>query len=211
MFGYDKFRAAIIDTETNGLKPTDSVLAVTTLELEMFINPAEGLVKMFATDLIQQYYNYRPDEPVNPHALAVHQLTPERISELRAAHNQAPDVCPFFEDAQMELHNYLLQRSLIVGHNISFDLRMIHLENPLVPVFCTMKDPRDYYKSVSPEPIKSSVGLARAADLCNVLYNKESKHDATVDTFVTAKVFQHVLDNNKAMVMRLYNMMNNGA
>lgn len=195
MFNYDKHRVLVFDTETNGLTPKESVLAVSCLSLELYHSAEENLIYMFAADFQVRYYHRASDEAVNPHALNVHQLTEQRIAQLREE-NGAFYPTRFVEDLSW-FRPFLLSHNIIVGHNLAFDIRMTHSGDLLIEEprkqFCTMKDPRDFYKAISPEPLKASVSLARAADLLDISYNKEGKHDATIDTFVTAKVFQAVM------------------
>lgn len=207
MFGWDKIKVIVLDTETNGLTPKDSVLAITTLSIDLFVKDRGNSFEIFTHDMSERYYHLRENEPQNPHALNVHQLTPDRINQLRDKTGQngtgqnGTDNRTYDENVIDDMKNQLMIYDFIVGHNLAFDLRMLHVEEFIkeqgIKTFCTMRQPHDLYKELAEEPFRGSASLARAAALLNVDYNKEGKHDATVDTFVTAKVFQQLLDYDK--------------
>lgn len=202
MFGWDKYTIIVLDTETNGLTPKDSVLAITTLHIDLFVKDSGNLFEIFTHDMTENYYHLRENEPQNPYALNVHQLTPARIEELRIKTGQNGDGPRTYDEMCVsDMKDLLLKFDVVIGHNLAFDLRMLHVDEWIqeqgISTFCTMRQPHDLYKELAEEPFRGSASLARAAALLNVDYNKEGKHDATVDTFVTAKVFLQLLDYDK--------------
>ena len=103
----------ILDFETNSTNVHDVIEAAA-----FRIRRREGRYEVVET--FHRYYYSR--YPVNPHALAVHRLSPERVERLRDGAGYEA----YFEDDQ-EFVDFCRGATTLVAHNAAFELR--HLGN----------------------------------------------------------------------------------
>jgi len=101
----------ILDFETNSTNIHD-VIEVAAFRVALVNNTYKVL------DTFHRYY-FSPYE-VNPHALAVHKLTPQKIEKLRLGVSYEA----YFED-DADFIAFCKNTSTLVAHNISFELRHI--------------------------------------------------------------------------------------
>jgi len=114
----------ILDFETNSTNIHD-VIEVAAFRVALVNNTYKVL------DTFHRYY-FSPYE-VNPHALAVHKLSPERLERLRLGVSYEE----YFED-DADFVAFCKNTTTLVAHNISFEL--LSFDNH----FCTMKENKKF-------------------------------------------------------------------
>jgi DNA polymerase III subunit epsilon len=188
------------DTETTGLPlwrdPSDDPRQPHLVQLAALLCGDDGQIAEEYSTIV----NPGPGVRFEPEAVAAHGITPERA----AAEGCEPKVAlaSFFEMVR--------QAELIVGHNVSFDVRIIRIASarlytrkwePTVPTFCTMKrstnicriphanqrHPNDWKWPRLEECIRHFFGESL-----------EGAHDALVDVRACHRVYFHLNTIEKA-------------
>lgn len=170
----------ILDFETNSANVHD-VIEVAAFRVEL----AENKYKII--DTFHRYYF--SDYAVNPHALAVHKLSPERLKRLRKDANY--EEC--FED-DTDFIEFCKNAKTLVAHNISFELR--HIGSLLVfeKHFCTMKENK---KIVQATNIKGNLKNPKLIETCeyyNIEFDHEQYHSAIYDVTKTLEILNKMED-----------------
>ena len=164
----------ILDFETNSANIHD-VIEVAAFRVEK--NDGEYEVK----ETFHRYY-YSPYE-VNPHALAVHKLTPERLQRLRGD----AEYEEYFEE-DVDFVDFCRGSSTLVAHNISFELR--HLGN-LVAFdnhICTMKSNKQIVKVFNTKGNVKNPKLIETCDFYGIDFDNEQYHSAIYDVTKTLDI-----------------------
>jgi len=176
----------VLDTELTGLNPKkDSVVSI-------------GAVRMAGStiELGQTFYRLvKPDTEFSPSSVVVHEITP---SDVRRK--------PGIDTALRELEDFLGD-SIIVGHFVSIDMGFLNkdakrygikkIENPVVDtcsIFDFLRNGGNGFRSQFEDGIvnKDLFSIAKK-------YNIEvgGAHNALVDAYITAQVFQRFLRSLK--------------
>jgi DNA polymerase-3 subunit epsilon len=164
----------ILDFETNSSNIHD-VIEVAAFRVKNVDN------KYVVTDTFHRYYFSR--YAVNPHALAVHKLSPQRLEKLRAGVSHEN----YFEDDR-DFVEFCKDVTTLVAHNISFELR--HLGN-LVSFekhFCTMKENK---KTVNATNIRGNIKNPKLIETCAhycIEFDTEQYHSALYDVTKTLEI-----------------------
>jgi len=164
----------ILDFETNSTNVHDVI------EVAAFKVVKEGGLYV-ATDTFHRYYFSAYE--VNPHALAVHQLSPDRIERLR----RDVDYAEYFEDDE-DFVLFCDGTETLVAHNISFELR--HLGN-LVSFskhICTMKENKNIVKVFNTKGNVKNPKLIETCDFYSIDFDDEQYHSAIYDVTKTLDV-----------------------
>ncbi len=163
----------ILDVETTGMKPPHDRV----IELAVIIIRNGKAVKKFETLF-------------NPGV-----LIPPFITDMTGITNEAVWNAPVFSE-EAEKISEIIKDTIIVGHNIAFDLRFLNselemagLERVKIPSLCTLK----LAHRLLPELQKRSLGTLAA----HLRIRQKSAHRAFDDTLVTAKVFLKFLKRIK--------------
>lgn len=166
-------RIAFVDIETTGLFADDRIVSMATLLLHT-ASLREGRVEVSSLS-----FECNPGRKSHPKALAVHGLSDEYLLTKE----------PFGSHAEL-VSDLLASASLIVAHNVSFDVPFIarelkggksHLPN--LPTFCTMQAWRSVFGSPAKlDAVVREIGLARSG----------SNHGATEDAWLSMMVFLHL-------------------
>lgn len=112
-----------------------------------------------------------------------------------------------FEGILTELLDMIAKADEIVGHNISFDMRMLRIETkrrgietPEYKTFCTMKKSTDLV-NLQPTGKMVEAGFMwpknpKLAEAYSVLFNEELQgaHNATADMEACARIYYHLKD-----------------
>ncbi len=132
-------------------------------------------------DTFHRYY--RSDYEVNPHALAVHKLSPERIEKLR----DNADYAEFFEEDD-DFVTFCKETNTLVAHNISFELRHLGDLISFKRHFCTMKENK---KIVQARNAKGNLKNPKLVETCafyNIDFDDEKYHSAIYDVTKTLEI-----------------------
>lgn len=164
----------ILDFETNSSNVHDVI------EVAAFKVTKQGS-EYIVLDTFHRYY-FSAFE-VNPHALAVHQLCPDRLGRLR----QGVEYEEYFEDDE-DFLEFCKGSSTLVAHNISFELR--HLGN-LVNFdkhICTMKENKNIVKAFNVKGNVKNPKLIETCEFYSIDFDDEQYHSAIYDVTKTLDI-----------------------
>ena len=165
---------SVVDVETTGLGPANNNI----IEI--------GLVKIKNFKVIDRYNSF-----INPG-----RAIPPFITQFTGISNDDVYDAPFFEDLVKPLQDFL-EDSVLVGHNLQFDLSFLRkefyvcgIENYQPLQLCTLRLARRMFPNLK----SRSLG-----NLANHLHLKnESAHRAYADAEVTAKILYALVEKLKA-------------
>lgn len=166
----------VFDTETTGFSPAkgDEILQISITD-----KYANVLYESYIKPMVKkQWYGSQQ----------VHGITPQMVSNAPSALEVRELIKPLFENADV-----------IVGHNVSFDLRFIEalgIKIDNAKVYDTMKIYKADMKS-------ESYSLENAVkEYCPIFYSQfvEKAHNSTMDTCATAKVFEALAQKGKELL-----------
>lgn len=168
----------ILDFETNSANIHDVI------EVAAFrIKKEEGVYVI--ADTFHRYYFSEYD--VNPYALAVHKLSPQRIERLRLDADYAEY---FVEDS--EFREFCLGSKTLIAHNIAFELRHLGELVRFEKHFCTMKMNT---KIVGALNIRGSLKNPKLLETCRhyeIEFDEEQYHSAIYDVTKTLEVLNRM-------------------
>lgn len=164
----------VLDFETNSQNPKD-VLEVGALKICKDGN------NYVVVDTFHRYYQSKYE--VNPFALEVHNLSPEKIKKLRKDVNYAK----YFADDH-DFVSFCEGCSTLIAHNITFELKYISDLVSFENVFCTMKENKQIVKALN---VRGHLKNPRLDEVCcfyNIKLNKDSYHSAIYDVTKTLEI-----------------------
>ena len=165
----------ILDFETNTSNIHD-VIEVAAFKVEKN-NDGQYRVK----DTFHRYY-YSPYE-VNPHALAVHKLTPERLERLRGD----AEYEEYFEE-DGDFIDFCQGAKTLVAHNISFELRQLGDLVSFDHHICTMKENKQIVKVFNAKDNVRNPKLIETCDFYGIDFDDEQYHSAIYDVTKTLDI-----------------------
>ena len=124
---------------------------------------------------------------VNPHALAVHKLSPERLERLRLGVSYEE----YFED-DADFVDFCKNTTTLVAHNISFELRHIGELLTFEKHFCTMKENKKIVKAIN---IRGNVKNPKLIETCKyyqIDFDDEQYHSAIYDVTKTLEILNRM-------------------
>lgn len=164
----------ILDFETNSSNIHD-VIEVAAFKVEK----KDGIY--VAIDTFHRYY-FSPYE-VNPHALAVHKLSPERLQSLRAE----ADYEEYFEDDD-DFIDFCQGAKTLVAHNISFELRQLGDLVSFDHHICTMKENKQIVKVFNAKGHVKNPKLIETCDFYGIDFDDAQYHSAIYDVTKTLDI-----------------------
>jgi len=170
----------ILDFETNSSQVHDVI------EVAAFkVKKVNG--SFTVTDTFHRYYY--SDYEVNPYALAVHKLSPEKIVALR----DNAEYAKFFEE-DTGFTDFCKGAQTLVAHNISFELRHLGDLVTFKKHICTMKENK---KSVKARNAKGNLKNPKLIETClfyGIDFDEEQYHSAIYDVTKTLEVLNRMQD-----------------
>jgi len=164
----------ILDFETNSANVHD-VIEVAAFRVEL-VDTEYKII-----DTFHRYYF--SDYEVNPHALAVRKLSPDRLARLR----QDVDYEEYFEEDE-DFVKFCEEAETLVAHNISFELRhigdLLSFENHI----CTMKENKEIVQATN---IKGNLKNPKLIETClhyNIDFDTKQYHSAIYDVTKTLEI-----------------------
>lgn len=133
------------------------------------------------TDTFHRYYFSEYD--VNPHALAVHHLSPQRIERLRAD----ADYSKYFAEDK-EFVEFCRNAKTLVAHNIAFELRHLGELVTFDKHFCTMKENK---KIVNAANVRGNLKNPKLIETCahyRIEFDEAQYHSALYDVTKTLEI-----------------------
>jgi DNA polymerase-3 subunit epsilon len=168
----------VFDLETNGLESTASVLSCAAIKYA-YQSPRNTHLREI--DRFNRYYFSR--EPENPQAIRINGLTADVITEKRK-NKSWPRY--FTEDTAFE--TFCADADLFVAHNINFDSQFV----PFIKkrkAFCTMTSNVKYFGKYPK--------LGELAVFFGITPEGQKLHSSEYDAELTAKILQHMIDENE--------------
>ncbi|MDF1879034.1 3'-5' exonuclease [Sulfurimonas sp. SAG-AH-194-C20] len=169
----------ILDFETNSANIHDVI------EVAAFrVRVENGAYRV--TDTFHRYYF--SEYEVNPHALAVHKLSPDRLARLRK------DVTyeEYFEE-DSNFVKFCEGATTLVAHNISFELRHIGNLLSFEKHFCTMKENKKIVKATNAKGNIKNPKLIETCKFYNIEFDDEQYHSAIYDVAKTLDILNMML------------------
>lgn len=176
----------VFDLETNGLNPfRDSVVSCGAVRCKAEVY--DDAVSVRKTDVFERYYY--PVEQYNPVAVRVHQLTDERIKELR----EDVEYPEYFrdDDGLMDFCNGIRR---FVAHNVFSDVQFVNFRLPAI--FCTMRNNSGILRH------KTNPSLLETASYYEIPIDKRRLHNSLYDATLTMKVFEEMLSLENPAAIR---------
>lgn len=164
----------ILDFETNSTNIHD-VIEVAAFRVQYTDN------HYVVTDTFHRYYFSLYE--VNPHALAVHKLSPQRIEKLRIGVTYEE----YFAD-DSDFVEFCTGAKTLVAHNIAFELRHIGKLVIFDNHFCTMKENK---KIVCATNIRGNLKNPKLIETCvhyTIEFDNEQYHSALYDVTKTLEI-----------------------
>jgi len=164
----------ILDFETNSANIHDVI------EVAAFRIKREEGVYVIADTFHRYYFS---EYEVNPYALTVHKLSPQRIERLRAN----VDYAEYFTEDQ-EFREFCQGAKTLIAHNITFELRHLGELVRFDKHFCTMKSNK---KIVCALNIRGSLKNPKLLETCQyyqIEFDEEQYHSAVYDVTKTLEV-----------------------
>jgi len=160
------YRSVVFDVETTGLSTRlgDRVIEI-------------GAVAIEGNKVVDEFHSLiQVNQPINPFAQMVHGITKEMLQGQPAA------------DVVMPKFHAFIQKSLLVAHNASFDVRFMSHEFSLLKLdlnnvcFCTLKLGRSMFPALASHDLET---------LYKQFYKKppQEMHRALQDARTTAKIW----------------------
>lgn len=164
----------ILDFETNSPNIYD-VIEVAALRVELIDNEYK------VVDTFHRYYF--SEYEVNPHSLAVHKLSPDRLERLR----KDADYEEHFED-DTDFIEFCKNAKTLVAHNTPFEVRhlgnLVSFENH----FCTMRENKHIVKATNDKGNIKNPKLIETCKYYNIDFDDEQYHSAIYDATKTLEI-----------------------
>ena len=164
----------ILDFETNSTNIHD-VIEVAAFRVELINDEYKVL------DTFHRYYF--SEYEVNPYALAVHRLSPERLERLR----KEADYEEYFEN-DTDFVEFCQNAKTLVAHNTPFELRhlgtLVSFENH----FCTMKENKKIVKAKNNKGNIKNPKLIETCKYYSIDFDEEQYHSAIYDVSKTLEI-----------------------
>lgn len=164
----------ILDFETNSTNVHDVI------EVAAF-----KVVKEGSTYVVKESFHryYLSAFEVNPYALAVHQLSPDRLERLR----KDVDYEEYFEDDE-DFVEFCKDSHTLVAHNISFELRhlgdLVSFDNHI----CTMKENKNIVKVFNSKGKVKNPKLIETCEFYGIDFDDNLYHSAIYDVTKTLDI-----------------------
>ena len=139
------------------------------------------------TDTFHRYYYSK--YKVNPYALLVHKLSPERVDALRDNASYAE----YFEE-DLEFIDFCKGTKTLVAHNISFELRHLGSLITFDNHFCTMKENKKVVNALNARSSVKNPKLIETCEFYDIDFDDEQYHSAIYDVTKTLEVLNAMND-----------------
>jgi len=168
----------ILDFETNSTNVGD-VIEVAAFRVDLVAGEYKVL------DTFHRYY--LSEYEVNPYALAVHKLSPDRLERLR----KDVDYEEHFED-DIDFVQFCKGAKTLVAHNISFELRHIGNLCSFEKHLCTMKENKKIVKATNAKGNLKNPKLIETCNYYKIDFDDEQYHSAIYDVTKTLEILNEM-------------------
>ena len=167
---------AVLDTETTGLD----------------VNEGHRIVSIGATKIKNlKITNEILDELVNPErqisepSIKIHNITQEQVQNN-----------PVLKELDEKIYNFL-ENTVLVGHNLNFDIKFIVSSGPYTTIAHRVKNIvtiDTIYLSAGIYPHFNSYELSFLCKTLKIQTEDQTRHSALGDSVITARLFLHLLE-----------------
>ena len=167
---------AVLDTETTGLD----------------VNEGHRIVSIGATKIKNlKITNEIIDELVNPErqisepSIKIHHITQEQVQNK-----------PVLKKLDEKIYNFL-ENTVLVGHNLNFDIKFIIKSAPYTTIAHRVKNILTIdtiYLAAGIYPHFNSYELSLLCKTLKIQTEDQKRHSALVDSVITARLFLHLLE-----------------
>jgi DNA polymerase-3 subunit epsilon len=167
---------AVLDTETTGLN----------------VNEGHRIVSIAATKIKNlKITNEILDELVNPErqisepSIKIHQITQEQVQNK-----------PVLKELDEKIYNFL-ENTVLVGHNLNFDIKFIVSSGPYTTIAHRVKNIvtiDTIYLAAGIYPHFNSYELSFLCKTLKIQTEDQTRHSALGDSVITARLFLHLLE-----------------
>lgn len=201
-----------LDTETTGLPEERNISVYNTEKWPYVIQLSYIIIDTDMNEVVHTYDSIiKLEENVNitEKSITMHGITKEQ------SHNEGVDI----SNALIELNENLMEIDLIVGHNISFDKKIMIVENirkkifslfPKKTYFCTMKNYTEFCNMPGVRKDGSNyIRYPKLVELYEKLFDSvpENLHNSYKDVLVCARCYmKKEYDNDILETSKTFNM-----
>lgn len=194
-------RVLFFDTETTGLplwrEPSEHPDQPYIVDIACELWDVDGDKRELA-DSWETLIN--PGVSISEEVSAIHGITTEMVEK-----EGVPT-----KDALVDFFGFAGRADLLVGHNVSFDIRLVRIQTariytrkwePAVPTFCTMKRTTNICKIPSAKPRhRNDWKWPKLSEAVKHFFNEETPdaHRAMPDVISARRIYFHLLDNGLA-------------
>ncbi|WP_333803587.1 3'-5' exonuclease [Sulfurospirillum sp.] len=171
----------ILDFETNSAN-THDVIEVAAFRVQKIKN------EYTVVDTFHRYYFSAYE--LNPHALAVHKLSPDRLKRLRKDATYEA----YFED-DVDFVAFCHNATTLVAHNIAFELRHIGSLVCFEKHFCTMKENKKIVRATNVRGAIKNPKLIETCQYYQIDFDEEQYHNALYDVTKTLEILNKMQSN----------------
>ena len=167
---------AVLDTETTGLN----------------VNEGHRIISIAATKIKNlKITNEILDELVNPErqisepSIKIHNITQEKVQNK-----------PVLKELDEKIYNFL-ENTVLVGHNLNFDIKFIVSSGPYTTIAHRVKNIvtiDTIYLSAGIYPHFNSYELSFLCKTLKIQTEDQTRHSALGDSVITARLFLHLLE-----------------
>ena len=167
---------AVLDTETTGLN----------------VNEGHRIISIAATKIKNlKITNETLDELVNPErqisepSIKIHNITQEQVQNK-----------PVLKELDEKIYNFL-ENTVLVGHNLNFDIKFIVSSGPYTTIAHRVKNIvtiDTIYLSAGIYPHFNSYELSFLCKTLKIQTEDQTRHSALGDSVITARLFLHLLE-----------------
>ena len=130
--------------------------------------------------------------PLNPYALAVHKLTPEKLLRLREGKDY-----PLYFSEDSDFVRFCEAPKTLVAHNIAFELRHIGRLATFEKHVCTMKENKQIVKATNAYGGIKNPKLIETCRYYEIDFDDKQYHSALYDVTKTLEVLNKMRRNKK--------------
>ena len=166
----------VLDTETTGLN----------------VNEGHRIISIAATKIKNlKITNETLDELVNPErqisepSIKIHNITQEQVQNK-----------PVLKELDEKIYNFL-ENTVLVGHNLNFDIKFIVSSGPYTTIAHRVKNIvtiDTIYLSAGIYPHFNSYELSFLCKTLKIQTEDQTRHSALGDSVITARLFLHLLE-----------------
>lgn len=167
---------AVLDTETTGLNVNDG---------HRIVSIAATKIKnlKITNEILDELVN--PERQISEPSIKIHHITQEQVKNK-----------PLLKELDDKIYNFL-ENTLLVGHNLKFDIKFIIKSAPYTTIAHRVKNIvtiDTIYLAAGIYPHFKSYELSFLCENLKIQTEDQTRHSAIGDSIITARLFLHLLE-----------------